>query len=135
MSFKWLDATALLAACGSDDGVLARVVTALRRELPRRVASAQEAWRQGDARALRESAHKLHGMISAASTAAGALASDIEDEATAGHLAQAGVLLEALAPIACDILVEIEGVSVDQLSSTARTILPGGRGRRPSSIS
>ena len=112
---RWLDPIALLAACGNDDHVLARVATALRGELPRVLAAAEESWRRSDASALREAAHKLHGMIAAVSSAAGALASEIEDEAADGRLHEAGLVLERLAPMTREVLVELEGVSVDQL--------------------
>ena len=110
-----LDAHTLLAACGNDDRVLARVTTALRAEVPRALAAAEDSWQRAESSALREAAHKLHGMIATLSSAAGALASEIEDEAANGDLRAAGLLLERLAPITREVLVEIEDVSVEEL--------------------
>src|SRR5262249_22220579 len=75
-----------LAACGGDDGVLEKICRTFRARLPDHLKAVGEALRAGDAPRLREAAHKLAGMVAAFSTAAGGVASDLEDHAARGQL-------------------------------------------------
>ncbi|MDB5299535.1 MAG: domain S-box protein, partial [Phycisphaerales bacterium] len=81
-----VDPHVLLAACGGDAGILKIICDTLRARLPDHLAILQEALSTQDAPRLREAAHKLFGMIAAFSTAAGAVASDLEDLAARGEL-------------------------------------------------
>ena len=110
-----LDASALLAACGEDCGILERVVMKLRDQVPVVLATVQDASRRADPDALRDAAHKLHGMIAAVSSAAGTLASEIEDDAANGALGAASQRLARLVPMTGDVLAQLDGLSIDQL--------------------
>src|SRR5439155_19772514 len=59
----------LLAACGGDAGILAKICKAFRAGLPDPLTSVQDALRERDTARLREAAHKLGGMVAAFSTA------------------------------------------------------------------
>src|SRR5262249_55539318 len=91
-----LDAGGLLAACGGDAGILAKLCDAFRARLPDHVAAVRDAQREENAPRLREAAHKLAGMVAAFSTTAGGVASDIEDHAARGNLAGTRPLVERL---------------------------------------
>jgi CheY-like chemotaxis protein len=114
-----LDPAPLLAACGEDEAILARVAGALRRQLPTELAAAQESARRGELGQLRAVAHKLHGMVAAVSGAAGVVASEIEDQAAAGQLAEARRLLARLGPMVTDVVAALETVSVESLRALA----------------
>jgi two-component system, sensor histidine kinase and response regulator len=116
---QWLDVRVLSRACGGDAVVLDRVVRSLRGHVPDELARAEAAWSANDATGLREAAHRLCGMIAAASTLIGKLASDLEDEAAAGRLPEAGVLLERLGPMTRALLSELEGASLERLLGRA----------------
>ena len=96
-----LDPRVLLAACGGDAAILEKICQVLRARLPDHLTAVQDALRERDAVRLREAAHKLCGMVAAFSTVAGAVASDLEDQAARGQLEEARPLveqLEAMAP-------------------------------------
>jgi len=63
------------------------------------VAALEDALLNKDAPRLREAAHKLFGMVSAFSTAAGAVASEIEDHAALGELDESESLMPRLRTI------------------------------------
>ena len=109
---SWLDPKVLLAACGSEELILQGVTRALREQLPAALSIAEDCWRRREASPLREAAHKLCGMIAAVSSVGGALASELEDEAGAGRLLEAGRLLDRLVPMTHSLLSELESVSV-----------------------
>ena len=110
-----IDARALLAACEDDAAILDRVVHVLRVQVPIELAQAEEIWRREDAKGLRDAAHKMHGMIAAVSSLSGALASELEDEAAAGRLREAGLLLERLGPMTREVLTDLDGISIERL--------------------
>ena len=71
---------------------------------------------QADAPRLREAAHKWAGMVSAFSTTAGDLASNLEDLATRGDLRDAGALVEAIDHASRRLVDTLTaGVTVDML--------------------
>src|SRR5262249_2703566 len=55
----------LFAACGEDPAILERICIALTAELPRSLSAVEQALREGDRQRLRESTHRLGGMLSA----------------------------------------------------------------------
>jgi hypothetical protein len=67
-------------------------------QLAEELAEAEASWRECDTARLREASHRLAGMVAFASSSAGQVASDLESEAAAGRLNEAGVLLERLRP-------------------------------------
>src|SRR5262249_51114452 len=110
-----LDPRALLAACGGDAAILDTISRAFRARLPEQVAAVRQALRDGDAPRLREAAHKLAGMIAAFSTAAGGVASDLEDQAERGRLDEAPALVARLEGMAQELLRLAGGLSLESL--------------------
>jgi hypothetical protein len=80
----------------------------------------QEAFQNQDAPRLREAAHKLCGMISAFSTAAGTVASDIEDHAARGQLGEAATLMEQLNTMAGELPRMVSDISIESLRREAK---------------
>jgi HPt (histidine-containing phosphotransfer) domain-containing protein len=68
-----------------------------------------------DASRLREAAHKLFGMVSAFSTEAGAVASEIEDQAARGELDRAATSMEQLRTISSELPRLVADLSVEKL--------------------
>jgi CheY-like chemotaxis protein len=114
-----LDPRVLLAACGGDPAILERVCQAFRARLPDQLAAVQEALRERDAPRLRESAHKLSGMVAAFSTTAGGVASDLEDHAARGRLEEAPALVERLETMAQELMRLAGGLSLETLRPQA----------------
>jgi len=112
---RWLDARVLLAACDSDAVILERIGHALRAHVPAELARAEASFRERHAGGLREAAHRLCGMLGAASSSIGQVASDLEDAAAAGRLGEAGVILRRLARMIEALLPAMEGLSLERL--------------------
>jgi PAS domain S-box-containing protein len=110
-----LDPRVLLAACGGDAAILEKICQTFRARLPDQLAEVQDALRQRDAHRLREAAHKLCGMVAAFSTAAGGVASELEDHAARGRLEEAGPLAERLGTMAQELLRVADGLSIEGL--------------------
>jgi protein-histidine pros-kinase len=81
-----LDATAVLAACGSDGVLLAKICQSFRERLPAHLAALQDALQAEDSPRLREAAHKLAGMLAVFSSAAATVALDVEHYTARGQL-------------------------------------------------
>jgi len=62
---------------------------------------------------LREAAHRLCGMVAAASSTLGQVASEVENAAATGQLAEAGVLLRRLGDMTPAMLRELACVSLE----------------------
>jgi PAS domain S-box-containing protein len=110
-----LDPRVILAACGGDAAILERISQAFRARLPDHLRAVQDALRDRDAPRLREAAHKLAGMVAAFSTAAGGVASDLEDHAAQGQLEEAQSLVASLETMAEALLRLVVGLSLDAL--------------------
>jgi two-component system sensor histidine kinase/response regulator len=119
MSVEWLDAKVLLAACGGEVAVLDVLKDAVRDGLPRALARLEQAFRVGDARALREAAHALVGMVATVSTSAGDAASEIEDAAASGDLSRVNAPLERLERVSRSILGGIGSITMAQVLARA----------------
>jgi two-component system sensor histidine kinase/response regulator len=78
-----------------------------------------EALRDRDAPRLREAAHKLCALLSAFSTAAGDVASDLEDHAALGQLEEARPLVEQLGAMARELPGLAGGLSLEILRRPA----------------
>ncbi len=126
-SDSWVDAEVLLAACGGDATVLDALKNAVRDFVPQALARVEDAYRRGDASALREAAHSLLGMVSTVSSSAGSAASAVEDAAADGALASAAAPLEQLKAVTGSILAGVGRVTLDRLEALA-----GRRARRAS---
>src|SRR4051794_6049405 len=81
-----LDADTLLAGCGGDAEWLRELCEEFHAYAPARLTAVSKALWDHDAAQLRELAHKLCGLLSAFSTVAGQVASDLEDRAADGRL-------------------------------------------------
>jgi HPt (histidine-containing phosphotransfer) domain-containing protein len=114
-SIRLVDPRVLLAACGGDANILKSISDTLRACLPVHLAAVQEALLARDAPRLRETAHKLAGMVSVFSTAAGAVASNIEDHAARGRLEDAATLMEQFNTMARELLPAVGQLSVESL--------------------
>jgi two-component system sensor histidine kinase/response regulator len=101
-----LDARVLLAACDGDDGILRGICRGLQSNLPAHLQAIREALESGDAPRLREAAHKLCGMVSAFSTVAGGLASDLEDHAARGQTEESRPVADQLQTV-CEELMQL----------------------------
>jgi len=112
-----IDSQVLLAACGGDAAILARMGIALRGHLPIELQRAADSMRVSDAGALREAAHRIYGMVSAISSLAGTVASELEDQAALGELGKSAPLLDRLALMSEELLAVMGGLSVDELRS------------------
>jgi PAS domain S-box-containing protein len=112
-----VDSQVLLAACGGEATILARIGIALRGHLPIELQRAADSLRASDAGALREAAHRIYGMVSAISTLAGSVASELEDQAALGELNKAVPLLDRLALMSEELLAVMGSLSVDELRS------------------
>jgi signal transduction histidine kinase/DNA-binding response OmpR family regulator len=114
-----LDPHVLLAACGGDAVILESICQALRTKLPDHLADVHDASRSKDALRLREAAHRLYGMVAAFSTAAGCVASDLEDHAAGGELDEARPLVEQLETMGHRLIRQVDGLSLETLRHEA----------------
>jgi hypothetical protein len=70
---------------------------------------------------LREAAQTLYGLLSAFSTAAGTVATDLEVMAARGELDEAGPLVERLETMARALILGLEGLSLEALRRRGTT--------------
>jgi CheY-like chemotaxis protein len=122
-----LDPGVLLAACGGDDVILDKICQAFRAGLPDHLTAVQNALQEGDAGRLREAAHKLCGMVAAFSTAAGGVASNLEDLAVRGQLEQAWPLMGQLQTMAPELMRLTSGLSLESLQQQVESTGNGNR--------
>jgi PAS domain S-box-containing protein len=117
-----LDPQVLLAACGGDAAILERICQAFRAQLPDHLTAVRDAFRARDALGLRETAHRLYGMVAAFSTMAGGVASDLEDHAAGGALDDARPLVEQLETMARGLMCLVDGLSLETLRHQAAAV-------------
>jgi two-component system, sensor histidine kinase and response regulator len=116
-----LDPRVLLSACGGDAAILEKLCQTFRARLPDHLEAVRDALAGRDAPRLREAAHKLCGTLAAFSTAAGGVASELEDLAEQGRLEEARPLVGQLNTMAGELLRLVGGLSPDALRSQAGT--------------
>ncbi|MBV8087574.1 MAG: response regulator, partial [Chloroflexi bacterium] len=109
----------LLAVCGANADFLDEICKTFRARLPEHLQALQEAVQDRDAPRLREVAHKLAGMVSAFSTVAGGVASQLEDYAAEGRLEEAQTLVARLETMAEELMRLAHGLSLDDLRDQA----------------
>jgi PAS domain S-box-containing protein len=112
---RLIDSETLLAACDGNAEILGRVIAALRTHLPTELRETHARFDAGDAKGLREKAHRLQGMISTASTVVAMVASELEDEAANNRLETSAALLARLDVMTMTLLTSLENVSIDDL--------------------
>jgi CheY-like chemotaxis protein len=116
-----LDPRVLLAACGGDAAILEKLCQTFRVRLPDHLEAVRDALEGRDAPRLCEAAHKLCGTLAAFSTAAGGVASELEDLAEQGRLEEARPLVGQLKTMAGELLRLVDGLSPDALRSQEGT--------------
>jgi signal transduction histidine kinase/DNA-binding response OmpR family regulator len=114
-----IDPRVVIASCGDDPVILEHVCAAFCEDLPKRLCDVDAAWSQRDAALLRETAHKLAGMVAAFSTTAASLASELEDCAGRGDLGKAGSLLERVRPMAQELVLACKELSIGAVRRAA----------------
>jgi PAS domain S-box-containing protein len=118
-----IDAQALLAACGEDAEILEKLCQALRAHLPHELQRVRHALLANDLAEVREGAHRVAGMISAVSTAAGLTASELEDEAVRGRSVEVSDLFRRLEAQTSSVMEALGGVSIEGLRVRAAASL------------
>src|SRR5206468_8892445 len=106
-------------ACGDEAEWLRGMCQDFQTYVPARLAEAGEALWDRDAPRLREAAHKLCALLFAFSTAAGDVASDLEDHAAQGGLQEARPLVEQLERMARELLGLAGGLTLETLRQQA----------------
>ncbi len=109
------DAELVLAACGEDPDILARILARLVALAPNDLAALRSTLAVGDAPALQSVAHKARSMFSTFSAAAGAAAAAIEDAAERGDLASAYEPVERLNGLVEEMLQAAPSLTIEDL--------------------
>jgi PAS domain S-box-containing protein len=112
-----LDRSTILAACGGDESLLRKMCHSFRERIPKYLATVEDALRQQDAPRLRDSAHKICGMIAAFSAVAGDVASKLEQTSARGDLEECRPLVERLVTLALSLVESVSDLSVEALRS------------------
>jgi two-component system, sensor histidine kinase and response regulator len=116
-----LDARVVLAACGGDPALLAKMCDSLAVRAPEQMTAIQGALRDKDARRLREVAHKSCGLLSEFSSLAGDLASDLEDRAANANLPESQQVAETLSQRVAELLHLTDGLTLDRLNAMVQS--------------
>ena len=114
-----LDPVVLLAACGGIAKLLGEMCQNFKCNSPVLLAEVSDALRGHDAARLHEAAHKLYGTITAFSTLAGEVVSDLEDRAARGQLEEAEPLVRQIESMAQELIRQVDGLSLETLRSQA----------------
>jgi CheY-like chemotaxis protein len=112
-----LDAATLLRACDADPVLLGRMITVFQADAPDQVGRLGVAVREGNAEAVRESAHKLRGLLSAFSATAAEVALLLEQTAAVGQADRTAMLYENLAGMVGELARLLPRLSVEELKS------------------
>jgi PAS domain S-box-containing protein len=112
-----LDTPGLLAACGGEPTLLAKMCESLASRAPDHMATIEGALRDNDSHRLREAAHKACGLLSEFSSVAGDLASDLEHLASKGHFHEAQKVAETLSKRVAELLRLADGLTLDRLNA------------------
>ena len=99
----------------------------MRRSLKPRTAISNCLLRDHDAPRLHEVAHKLYGSITAFSTMAGKVVSDLEDLAARGNLEAARPLVGRLEAMAQELIRQVDGLSIETLRHRAGAAADPGK--------
>jgi PAS domain S-box-containing protein len=119
-----LTPSAILTACEHDPVLLERLCHWFRERAADHLSALASARAASDISRLRETAHKLSGMLATFSTPAGELASATEDRAAAGELVAALELATRVEAVTAELIQATDGLSLDRLHTLS--------GRKPS---
>ena len=75
----------------------------------------RDALRNGEPAGLRQTAHKLCGMLGTFSKQAGSLASQIEDLAVAERIEECRPLVDHLEQMSHELLKQLDGITIEKL--------------------
>jgi PAS domain S-box-containing protein len=114
-----LDPGVLLAASGGVGTLLTEICQNFTTNAPVLMSELTDALLGYDGPRLAEAAHKLYGTIAAFSTAAGDLASDLEDLAARGQLEEARHLVGRLERMAHELIQQVSGLTIETLRRQA----------------
>jgi HPt (histidine-containing phosphotransfer) domain-containing protein len=112
------DCGTILAACGGDETLLQKMSQSFRERIPAHLAALEDALVQQDAPRLRETAHKICGMIATFSAGAGDLAAKLEERAGQGDLEGCLPLGQQLAAMTSELIGSVSGLSVARLRAS-----------------
>jgi PAS domain S-box-containing protein len=115
LSAHLLDASVVLAACGGDAALLAKMCRSLEAQVPEHLEAIRDALSNRDATRLREAAHKCCGTLSEFSTVAGDLAGTVEDLAAGAQLDKAAPIAKQLDATARELVQQVRGLPIDAL--------------------
>ena len=110
-----LDAAQLLTACDADAKLLERMIAIFQEDVPGQLGLVHAAVRNRNGPALRESAHKLRGLVSPFSTVAADAARLLEQAGAVGQFDDAANTVTALAGMVEELRPLLDNLSVDQL--------------------
>jgi len=112
------DCGTILAACGGDEALLRKMCQSFRERIPAHLTALEDALGQQDAPRLRETAHKICGMIATFSADAGDLAAKLEERASQGDLEACLPLGQRLAAMTSELVGSVSGLSVARLRAS-----------------
>jgi PAS domain S-box-containing protein len=130
-STSLLDPVALLKVCGHDAEELRRTCQDFETHAPARLSDLEDALRDRDATRLRQLAHKFIALLSAFSTVAGNVASELEDYAAQGQLDEARPLVERLETMIQELMRQVRGLSLESLRRQAEAVDDRGPAVQP----
>ncbi|BBO30772.1 hybrid sensor histidine kinase/response regulator [Lacipirellula parvula] len=110
-----LNLDVISASCGGEPAILERMKVVFAEQLPALWTGVRDAFKVGDAAALREAAHKLSGMLSAFSSIAGSVATAIEEHAARNELTPCGPLMDRMESLCQQLLREVNSIDATQL--------------------
>jgi len=117
-----LDPIAILTACGEDAEGLRVMCRDLQTYAPIRLTEIGDALRDRDASRLSGAAHKFCALLSAFSTMAGNVASDLEDVTADGQLERAQPLVEQLETMTQDLMRQALDLTLQVLQDQAKAL-------------
>jgi two-component system, sensor histidine kinase and response regulator len=112
-----LDSATLLAACDADPALLQQMIDIFQADSPAHLARIEAAVRDSDARALRETAHKLRGLVAAFSSKTAELAELLENSGRDGHIEAAAANIATLAAHIHELGERLRGLSLADLQA------------------
>jgi signal transduction histidine kinase/DNA-binding response OmpR family regulator len=120
-----LDPATLLRSCGGDPQLLYQMIELFATNVPAHLDALHAAIRDRDPAGLRESAHKLRGVVSAFSTAAAQTAQRLEEAGAAGQIDGAAEQCAKLADMVQHLRQLLADVSVERLQAREPSRSPG----------